>query len=159
MTAARNASLSIAAIFAAVAVATPMVVSHEGWVTKTYADPIAKLTACAGVTEGVVRGRVYTERQCQDMTSQALLKHALAIRPCLPENLPTDTRAAFVSFGYNVGAAKFCASTISYDATHGRLPQACAGLSKWVYAGGRVYPGLVARRAEERALCEKGLRS
>lgn len=158
MTAARNAGLSIAAIFAAVALAAPMVVSHEGWVTHTYADPIAKLTACAGVTEGVVRGRVYTDAQCRDMTAQALLKHAIAIRPCLPETLPAQTRAAFVSFGYNIGPAKFCASSLSRKALAGDLRGACAELSKWTHAGGRVLPGLVTRRAEERAMCEKGLR-
>ena len=37
------------------------------------------------------------------------------------------------------------------------MNEADNGRPQWVTAGGRVLPGLVKRRAEERALCERGL--
>lgn len=158
-TPAQRAATGIAAVFAACAIATPLVVKNEGWLTKTYADPVGIPTACAGVTgAGVVKGKTYTPEECEIMTSDAVLKHALALRPCLPANLSPETGAAFISFGYNIGVGKFCGSGVSHKARAGDLPGACADLSKWIYAGGKVLPGLVTRRAEERALCERGLK-
>lgn len=157
MTAARLAMVGIGATFAAVAAATPLVIEHEGWVLKPYADPVGIRTACAGVTGSAALASTYSQSECEDITAGALLDHALAIRPCLPADLPTDTRGAFISFGYNIGATKFCASSLSRKARAGDLRGACAELGRWVYAGGRVYPGLVRRRAAERALCEAGL--
>jgi lysozyme len=136
------AASGIAAVMAAAALATPMVVQNEGWVLKTSPDPIGIPTACAGVTAGMRPGHVYTQRECMDLTATALVQHGMAIRPCLPEVLPNPTRAAFISLGYNVGPGAFCKSSVSRDAL----------------AGGHQLPGLVARRKQERAMCEAGLR-
>lgn len=149
---------SMAAMFAACCIAAPVVIQNEGWKTTTYTDAVGISTTCGGVTgAGVVKGKTYTDAACESMTEQALLKHAIDINLCLPETMPAETRAAFISFGYNIGAPKFCASTASAKALHGDLPGACAELSKWVNAGGHPLPGLVTRRAQERALCEHGL--
>ncbi|WP_165830734.1 lysozyme [Phenylobacterium soli] len=148
----------MAAVFASAAIAAPLVVNREGWVTKTYSDPVEIPTACAGVTKGVVAGKTYTDEQCEQMTAQALVQHGLEVAHCLPENLPTDTRAAFLSFSYNIGSAGFCASRVAQLARAGRLGEACGALRLYVFAGKKKLPGLVARRAEEQALCERGLR-
>lgn len=154
----RQAGASLAALFVACAVAAPALILSEGWRLSTYADPIGIATACGGVTgPGVVNGKTYTENECLGLTAQAALKIAVAIAPCAPETISTDTRAAFIQLAYNIGPAAFCKSTVSRKALAGDLKGACAGLSAWVYAGGKVLPGLVRRRAEERALCEKGL--
>lgn len=155
---AQKSATLIGAVLAACALATPVVIQREGWITKTYADPVAISTACAGVTKGVKPGVTYTEAQCQQMTAQALVEHGVAIAQCLPENLPTATRAAFTSFSYNIGVAGFCKSSVAQLARAGRLGEACGALRKYVFAGGKKWPGLVARRAEEQALCERGLR-
>jgi lysozyme len=146
----------LGSVLAACAVAAPVIVQREGWVTKTYADPVAISTVCAGVTGA--RPGTYTDAQCEQMTAQALVQHGVAIAQCLPANLPTDTRAAFTSFAYNIGDGAFCKSRVARHANAGELPAACAALSLYVYAGGKQLPGLVARRAEERALCMKGLK-
>ncbi|KGD42035.1 phage lysozyme family protein [Burkholderia pseudomallei] len=72
--------------------------------------------------------------------------------------------AAAVSFAYNVGANAYCASTTARRFNAGDLRGACraineadSGRPQWVTARGRVLPGLVKRRAEERAICERGL--
>lgn len=152
-------SATLGAILAACAVAAPVVISREGWVTTTYADPVKIQTACAGVTKGVKPGVTYTDAQCQQMTAQALVEHGVGIAQCLPEKLPTDTRAAFTSLAYNLGVAKFCASSVALKAKAGDLAGACKAIGLYTYAGGVKLRGLVDRRAEEMALCEKGLRA
>ena len=43
--------------------------------------------------------------------TRSLAKHAIEVRRCIPATAPVETQAAFVSFGYNVGAAAACGST------------------------------------------------
>lgn len=147
----------VAAVLAAAALVAPSVALHEGWLKVGYADPVGIPTACAGHTGGVQIGRRYSDDECMALLGQDLVSHGLDISRCLPDTLPAETRGAFISFAFNVGAAKFCASTLARKAKAGDLPGACAELSKWVNAGGRPLPGLVKRRAAERAFCEKGL--
>lgn len=156
-----KAGASLAAIFGALAVAAPGLVEDEGWVTTTYPDPAhgaALPTVCAGVTgKGVVAGRKYSQAECEAMTAKAMLEHALAIQPCIPANLPTGFHGSLIRFTYNVGAPKACASTMFKKVRAGDLRGACAEMPKWVYAGGRQFPGLVKRRGRERAQCDAGL--
>jgi lysozyme len=148
----------ISAVFAAAAIAAPGVVRFEGWATDAYNDPVGIATACAGVTADVVRGRAYSEGECVAMTAAAIALHGARIVPCLADELPPPrTFAAFISFAYNVGEGAFCRSTLARKARAGDLAGACAELPRWIYAGGRQLPGLVTRRAAERALCESGL--
>lgn len=71
--------------------------------------------------------------------------------------MPETRRAALASFVYNVGEGQFSRSTLLRKLNAGDAREACAELSRWVYAGGRVLTGLVKRRAAERELCEVGL--
>jgi lysozyme len=152
-----SAVKGVAAVLAACAAAAGLVVTHEGWELRPYKDPVGIVTDCAGNTKDARMDRIRTELECQRRLADALLEHGMDTAPCLPEDLPVETRAAFISFAYNVGAARFCSSTLSRKARAGDLKGACAELSKWVYAGGKVWPGLVKRRKAERALCEEGL--
>jgi lysozyme len=140
-----------------VALVIPLVVYYEGVVLRTYADPINKITACTGHTGPELRmGQSYTKEQCETMLYGDLLKHADALN-CIKTPLADNQKAAFLSFAFNVGNGAFCKSTLARKANAGDLMGACAELSRWVMAGGRVLPGLVKRRAAERQLCEKGL--
>lgn len=154
---------SLAAIFAALAVAAPALIQDEGWVNASYPDPVYgdKLpTACGGITGakyGITAGRVFTQEQCVAITARAYLDHALDIQGCIPPNLPVQTHAAFIRFTVNLGASRTCASTMLKKARAGDLKGACAEIPKWKYAGGKVLPGIVKRRVRERAMCEAGL--
>jgi lysozyme len=176
------------AILAAAACAAGLVVAREGWVTKTAPDPVGIPTACAGVTAGVQPGKRYSDDECVEMTAAALTTHAAEIAPCLPDELPVETRAAFIDLAYNIGAAGFCATGVAARAKAGDLAGACAALTlydksrvrsaawpcpdapvsrtdrrsqRYVAKDGRrycIFPGIVARRLAERELCERGLR-
>ncbi len=141
----------------ALALVVPLVVTYEGLVLRTYADPINKITACTGHTgPGLRMGQTFTKEQCETMLYGDLLKHADAL-DCIKTPLADNQKAAFLSFAFNVGNSAFCKSTLARKANAGDLMGACAELSRWVMAGGRELPGLVKRRAAERQLCEKGL--
>jgi lysozyme len=148
----------MAAVFAASAIGVSGIVGHEGWVTTVSPDPIGIPTGCAGVTQGVKPGQKLTDAACEQKTAQALVQIGLQIATCLPEDLPVETRAAFQSFAYNIGPAGFCKSRVAQHARDGNLGAACGDLRLYVYAGKRKLPGLVTRRAEEQAMCERGLR-
>lgn len=147
----------VAALFGAAALATPLIVQWEGWERVGYRDPIGLATACAGATRGAVVGKVYTDAECEALLIRDVIEHGRSIERCLPDSLPTATRAAFISTAYNVGAAKFCGSSMSRKALAGDLRGACDALLMWTKAGGVELRGLVRRRQAERTLCLSGL--
>lgn len=139
----------------AAALAVPLVMQWEGYVPWVHRDPIGRLAVCYGHDDQTLTpGKRYSAQQCQDMLAEDLIKHAQAL-DCIKAPLTDGQKAAFVSFAYNVGERQFCGSTLARRVNAGELPGACSELSKWVFAGGKQLPGLVKRRAAERALCER----
>ncbi len=133
--------------------AAPLIARYEGERTQAYADPVGIPTICFGHTAGVRLGQTATPEQCAGKLV-ADTRAALAdVDRCTP-GLPDRVRAALASFAYNVGGGAYCRSTLAQYAKRGNIAAACAELSRWTYAGGRELPGLVKRRAAERAMCE-----
>ena len=142
---------------AAAALAVSAVAFYEGTVQRTYRDPIGIITACTGHTGPELQmGQTFTREQCDDMLAKDLLQHAAAL-DCIKTPLADGQKAAFLSFAFNVGNGAFCGSTLARKANAGDMRGACAELSRWTLAGGRELPGLIKRRAAERALCEGDL--
>lgn len=138
----------------AVALAIPLVVHFEGYVPWVHRDPIGRLAACYGHDDQTMTpGKRFTAAECQAMLDEDLLKHADAI-DCVKRPLTDGQKAAFLSFAFNVGTNAFCGSTLARKANAGDMAGACAELSRWTLAGGKELPGLVRRRAAERAVCE-----
>ena len=63
---------------------------------------------------------------------------------------------ALVDFAYNAGAQSLRTSTLLRMLNAGDYAGAADQFSRWVYGGGRPLPGLVKRRALERALFSRG---
>ena len=59
---------------------------------------------------------------------------------------------AIVDFTFNLGAGRLQTSTLRRRINQRDWPAAAAELGRWVRGGGRVLPGLVARRAAESTL-------
>ena len=59
---------------------------------------------------------------------------------------------ALVSFAYNVGVGKLKGSTLLRKLNAGDYKSAATEFDKWTHGGGQVLPGLVKRRAAEKAL-------
>jgi lysozyme len=150
----------VAAVMAAAALAVPFISKWEGWAPVAYRDPAPAgyVTACYGNRTDAVLGRTYTEEDCARLLAQDAIAHGLEIDRCIPANTPFNARAAFTSLAFNIGAAQFCSSTLARKLNAGDVAGACAEISRWTKAGGRVLPGLVSRRTDERKLCEQGLK-
>lgn len=135
-----------------VALATPVVMLWEGRSLIPYRDPVGIMTVCYGETAAQMRN--YTPAECKEMLGESLAAHGAEIVACLPPGLPEHVQAASLSFAYNVGAKAFCGSTMRRKLAAGDVPGACAELDRWIFAKGQKLPGLVKRRADERAMCE-----
>lgn len=155
-------NLSATATAAWLGIAVSAVGAFEGLRTVAYRDPVGIPTVCFGETKDVQMGDTYTAAQCREMLGDRLKEFDADLTKCLPglPRMPPPTRAAFVSWTYNVGTPTACKSTLVRHAKAGDLVRACNELPKWVYAtklGVKIkLPGLITRRAEERAMCLKG---
>jgi lysozyme len=65
---------------------------------------------------------------------------------------PEERLAAIVDFTFNLGAGRLQTSTLRRRINQRDWPGAVQELSRWIYGGGKVLPGLVARRRVEAAL-------
>lgn len=157
-----------AATAGALALATAFVATHEGEVRRTYVDYIGKggavLTYCYGATEGARIGQTFTHEQCVASLRTQLGKHAQEAQDCLTRRVPDASAAAFYSLAYNIGAPAFCRSSVVRKANAGDLAGACRAVGLYVYSNGRDCrnpasrcSGIVTRRAQEVALCMRGL--
>jgi lysozyme len=141
---------------AAAAVVVPMVVQHEGVVPRGYRDPIGIVTYCVGGTgPEAVLGKTYSMAECQKQLEKDLIEHDEDMMSCVRVPLNPYQRAAFLSFTFNVGAARFCGSTLVSKLNKFDYEGACKELLRWTLAGGKELPGLVKRRQDEMTLCLK----
>lgn len=139
----------------AAVLAVSLVVRWEGTIPKTYRDPVGILTACTGHTGPELRmGQTFTAAECDEMLAADLVSHARGVQDCITEPMSDGEIAAYVSLAFNIGTGAFCGSTLARKLNAGDHAGACAELSRWTMAQGRVLPGLVKRRAAERQLCE-----
>lgn len=84
---------------------------------------------------------------------QSALKATLRYCPVLVSE-PEGRLAAIVDFTFNLGAGRLQTSTLRRRINQRDWHNAAQELRRWVYGGGRVLPGLVARRqAEISCLC------
>ena len=67
--------------------------------------------------------------------------------------LPQSVFDSAVSITFNAGCGAVRNSTLFKQLRAGNYHQACYEYPKWVYAGGKILPGLVSRREKEKALC------
>lgn len=149
--------LVTASLAATVAIASAVVTHFEGLRTKAYLDPVGIPTVCFGHTATASIGQLKTHNECQQLLEADLAVAIKSVDSLVTVPLPVERRAALTSFVYNVGATKFAGSTLLRKLNAGDVAGACVELDRWVFAGGVKLNGLVARRAEERQLCEVGL--
>lgn len=87
------------------------------------------------------------------------LKTALAatLRYCPVLASESENRlAAIVDFTFNLGAGRLQTSTLRRRINQRNWPEVIRELKRWVYGGGKVLPGLVARREAEAQLIANG---
>lgn len=155
---------SLAAIIGATAAAGLLtaVPQLEGIVLVARPDPVGVVTACFGETSDVKLGQRFTFAQCVAKLEPRLAEFAGSVDRCTPvASMTVGQRKAVVDFAYNEGSGTYCKSSIAANFRVGNVAAACrsfnespTGKPQYVTAAGRELPGLVKRRAKERAWCE-----
>jgi lysozyme len=139
------------------------IASYEGYRSEAYIPvPGDVPTIDFGRTQGVkmgdksnpIRGLKLLEKELDTV-------YVAGVKRCVKVPLHQHEFAAYVSLTYNVGVARFCNAAkpgkppnIIDLINSERYAEACARIDAFKKSGGVVYPGLVKRRAEERAICE-----
>lgn len=131
----------------------------EGWRSKPYICPAGVPTIAYGAT-AYPDGRKVTMadppmskdegERLLDHDAAAYARQALKLSPGLAGS--EDRVSAIADFVYNLGAARYRASTLRKRVNEGAWGEAHRELQRWVFGGGRKLPGLVARRLAEGAL-------
>lgn len=136
------------------------IVAHEGMVRQVYLDPVAIPTVCAGHTKTVTKadvGKRFTEAQCAELLQADAAGAVACVRRAVKVPVTQEQFDALVSFTFNLGCGNLSRSALLRKLNARDYLGACNELPKWVYAGGKVWPGLVKRRADEQRLCLTGV--
>lgn len=141
----------------ALAMAMVVVPYYEGTELKSYRDAVGIWTVCTGHTGTAAPGQEKTPAECEALLKSDMAVALNGVDRQVKAPIPETTRAALVSFTYNVGEGALARSTLLRKLNAGDIVGACNELPRWVYAGGKRLRGLVRRRATERELCLEGV--
>lgn len=121
----------------------------EGYRPTSYQDSAGVWTIGYGHTQGVKKGQKIAKAQAESLLRGDLLKAEKYVNG-LKLNLTQGQFDALVDFAYNLGTGNLGTSTllgkIRMKASDEEIQ---AQFRRWVYAGGKVLPGLVKRREWE----------
>lgn len=120
---------------------------------KAYLDRLAiphVWTIGYGCTEGVSPGMTLTKDEAQARFHGELEKHERIVSKLVKVTIGQNNFDALVSFSYNTGGLG--KSTLLRKLNRGDFDGAAREFAKWNKAGGKVWKGLVRRRAAEAAL-------
>ena len=124
----------------------------EGLRLKAYTCPAGVLTCGYGSTGPDIKlDTEWTEDEAEARMQQDAARFLATAKKLCPA-LEGDALAAMADFAYNLGSTRLKASTLRRRINAGDMAGARVELAKWVRGGGRILPGLVARRAAEAAL-------
>lgn len=132
------------------------IVAHEGMRKVAYVDPIGVVTVCAGHTATAKLGQVKTDAECAELLKGDVKVAERAIKRLVTTQLTQEQFDALTSFVFNVGETAFANSTLLKKINAVDCWGAGREFSRWTRAGGKELPGLVVRRASERAQWEQG---
>ena len=142
-----------------------LIADFEGLRLKAYPDPgtgnepwtIGYGTTVYPDGRKVKKGDVITQEQALDYLKQDVKKFATSVTQVVTVPLNQNRFDALVSFTYNLGAGALARSSLLRKLNAREYKAAAAEFDKWVYAAGRILPGLVNRRKAERELFSEPL--
>jgi len=133
----------------------------EGCKLKAYRCPAGICTIGYGHTSAagspeVTDGMTITQKQCDDILRQDLVKYETAVTGLVKQPLTQHQFDVLVDFAYNAGVGALKSSTLLKKINAGDFDAVPAELMKWTKGGGKVLPGLVRRRQAESAWWSAG---
>ncbi|MBG5978582.1 lysozyme [Proteus mirabilis] len=142
----------------AVSIALTVIGYFEGVRYEPYRDVAGILTVCYGHTgNDIIQGKTYTQQECDELLQKDFIRTQQQVDILVKVPVDDKTKAALYSFAFNVGTTAFGRSTLLNKLNAGDQNGACEEMKRWVYAGGKVWRGLVSRREAESALCNGSL--
>lgn len=147
----------------------PMIKHHEGTRYKAYRCPAMLWTIGVGHVLYPEQGklpmdqrknfplrpndaRTFTKEEVDQILEQDLQRFIVGVQRYCPDGLNENRLGALVSFAFNVGLGTLQRSTLRQKHNRGDFEGAAEELLKFSKAGGKVLPGLLKRRNDERAL-------
>lgn len=131
-----------------------LIKAFEGCRLKAYLCPAGVWTIGWGATgPGIQKGVVWDQPTAEARLLRDAAKYvALALKASPVLAVYPDKLAAIADFNYNLGGARYKASTLRRKVNAQDWNGAAKELHKWVWGGGKKLPGLVKRRAVEAQL-------
>ena len=133
-----------------------LIKSFEGCKLTAYPDPGtggAPWTIGWGTTRGVRQGMTITQDEADLLLAEDVNTFAAAVNRLVKVPLNQNQFDALTSFAYNVGSSNLGSSTLLRLLNEGDYEGAAGQFGRWVKGGdGGTLPGLVRRRAAEKAL-------
>ena len=135
-----------------------MIKHHEGVRLDPYQCPAGLWTVGVGHLIGngkslpEVCNKKFTMKEVDNILADDLIRFENGINRLTSVSLTQGQFDALVSFSFNVGLGNYQASTLRAKLNRGDYEGASNEFPKWRRGGGRVLPGLVKRRADERNL-------
>lgn len=120
-----------------------------------YRCPAGVWTLGWGCTEGIREGMVWTESDAEEALRRELSQFEAGVNRLVTADINQNQYDALVSFAYNVGLGGLQRSTVLKRVNSRDFSKVPAALAMWNKGGGKVLPGLVARRQREGALFMK----
>jgi lysozyme len=133
-----------------------IVMDNEGCRLVAYKCPAGIWTIGYGHTGDVKQGDKITQHQAETILEYDLERFEVAVGKLCP-NANGNQFSALVSFSFNVGIEALKKSTLLRKFLAGAPLSAADEFGKWVNGGGKRLPGLVKRRAAEKALFLTGV--
>lgn len=124
---------------------------HEGCRLDAYLCAAGVPTIGYGHTEGVKLGQKITQHQA-DVLFDFDVEHFEDGVTAFPVLLTQGQFDALVSLAFNVGLERVAQSTLLHKLRAGDVAGAASEFMKWRLAAGKVVPGLIKRRADEKAV-------
>ena len=136
--------------------AIDLIKKYEGFRSQAYQDSVGVWTIGYGTTringEPVKAGMTITEDRALELVRAEVNKLWTNIESILTVRLNENQMNALVDFAYNLGFNALKTSTLMKKLNAGDFTGAANEFTRWVYAGGKVLPGLVKRREAEKQL-------
>lgn len=136
--------------------AIDLVKRYEGFKPEAYQDSVGVWTIGYGTTiingQPVKAGMTITEDQALQLVKQEVNKLWSQIEQITKVNLNENQMNALVDFAYNLGFNALKTSTLMKYVNESQFDKAADEFGRWVFAGGKVLPGLVKRREAEKQL-------
>lgn len=137
-------------------VASDLTAESEGIVLIPHADPVGLQTICIGhlVKKGEVVKSSYTLDECIEIFTKDWKEHEAALDKVVKVEYKSPwMKGALTDFTINKGIGNVSSSTLLKKLNAKQYDEACEQLSRWVYAKGKLLPGLVIRASKQYKYC------